>query len=167
MVLRDGGGGVYENRRKPGRLGPFVEGYRSRLLSLGYTPGTVGGQLKVLGQLGRWMQTEGLEPAQLDEAHIEQFLTVRRGEGHPRVPSMRSFVALLEYLRDEHVISAAAVPSPTALEELVGTYRDWLTAERGLAAPTVLRYENLARRFLREHASGKDGVNVQALTGVE
>jgi len=144
-----------------------VEGYRSRLLSLGYTPGTVGGQLKVLGQVGRWMQSEGLEPAQLDEAHIEQFLTTRRGEGHPRVPSIRSFVALLEYLRDEHVIPAAAVPAPTALEELVGTYRDWLTAERGLAAPTVLRYENLARRFLREHASGKDGVNLEALTGVD
>ena len=42
-------------RRKPGCLGPFVEGYRVRLLELGYTPGTVRGMLKVLGQLGRWM----------------------------------------------------------------------------------------------------------------
>jgi len=158
---------VYENRRKPGRLGPFVEGYRSRLLSLGYTPGTVGDQLKVLGQVGRWMETEGLEPAQLDEAHVEQFLAARRGEGHPRVPAMRSFNVLLAYLRDEHVIPMVAMPPSTALDELVGTYRDWLTSERGLAAPTVLRYENLARRFLREHASGKDGVNVEALTGVD
>ena len=158
---------VSENRREPGRLGPFVEGYRSRLLSLGYTPGTVGGQLKVLGQVGRWMGTEGLEPAQLDEAHIEQFLAARRGEGHPRVPGMRSFVVMLEYLRDEHVIPVVAVPPPTALEEMVGAYRDWLTADRGLAAPTVLRYEDLARRFLREHTGGTDGVNVQALTGVD
>lgn len=121
----------------------------------------------MLGQIGRWMQTEGLEPPQLDEAQIEQFLTARRGEGHPRVPSMRSFVALLEYLRDEHVIPAAAGAPHTALDELVDTYRDWLTEERGLAAPTVLRYENLARRFLREHASGNDDVNVEALTGVD
>lgn len=158
---------MYENRRRPGRLGPFVEGYRSRLLSLGYTPGTVGGQLAVLGQVGRWMDTEGLEPAQLDEAHIEDFLTARRGEGHSRVPALRSFVALLEYLRDEHVIPVVAVPQPTALDELVGTYRDWLISQRGLAASTVLRYENLARRFLREHASGEDRVNVEALTGVD
>ncbi len=103
-MLRDGGVAVYENRRKSGPLGPFVEGYRSRLLSVGYTPGTVEGILKVLGQLGRWMQTEGLEPAELNEAHVERFLTARRGEGHPKVPGMRSFVALLEYLRDEHVI---------------------------------------------------------------
>ena len=158
---------MYENRRKPGRMGPFVEGYGSRLLSLGYTPGTVGGQLAVVGQVGRWMQIERLEPAQLDEAHIEQFLSSRRAEGHPRVPSLRSFVALLEYLRDEHVIPVVAVPPLTSFEELVGSYRDWLIGERGLAMSTVLRYENLARRFLREHASGEDGVNVQGLTGVD
>lgn len=46
-------------RRKPGRLGRFVDGYRVRLLELGYTPQTVRGMLKVLGQLGRWMATEG------------------------------------------------------------------------------------------------------------
>ena len=148
---------MYKNRRKPGRMGPFVEGYRSRLLSLGYTPGTVGGQLEVLGQVDRWMQIEGLEPAQLDEAHFERFLSSRRAEGHPRVPSLRSFVALLEYLRDEHVIPVVVVPAPTAFEGLVGSYRGWLIAERGLAMSTVLRYENLARRFLREHASGENG----------
>ncbi len=39
-------------RRKPGQLGAHVDGYRSYLLSLGYTSETVRGQLKVLGQLG-------------------------------------------------------------------------------------------------------------------
>lgn len=158
---------MYENRRKPGQLGSFVDGYRSRLLSLGYTPGTVGGQLAVLGQVGRWMQTEGLEAAELNEARVEQFLVARRGEGYRRVPGMRSFGALLEYLRDERVIAAAAVPVPTALEEFVGTYRDWLVTERGLASATVVRYENLAWRFLREHSIGTGEVNVQGLTGAD
>ncbi|MBW8060728.1 MAG: hypothetical protein FVQ78_10525 [Solirubrobacterales bacterium] len=58
-------------RRRPGRLGPFVEGYRERLLELGYTPGTVRGMLKVLGQLGRWMAGEGLEPGQLVPDHVK------------------------------------------------------------------------------------------------
>ena len=61
-------------RRKPGRLGLFVEGYRVRLLELGYTPGTVRGMLRVLGQLGRWMASEGLEPGEFDAAAIEAFL---------------------------------------------------------------------------------------------
>jgi integrase/recombinase XerD len=167
MVLRHRGGAVYENRRKPGELGPFVEGYRARLLSLGYTPGSVESQLKVLGQVGRWMQTAGLDAAELNEACIEQFLAARGGKGHPRVPGMRSFVALLEYLRDEHVIPTETVPVPTVLEEFVGTYRDWLITERGLAASTVLRFENLARRFLCEHSSGAGEVNVQGLTGAD
>ena len=148
---------MYENRRKPGRIGPFVEGYRSRLLCMGYTPGTVKGQLKALGQIGRWMQAEGVESAQLDEAQIELFLSLHRAEGHSRVPSLRSFVALLEYLRDEHVIAPVAGAPLTAFEELVGSYREWLSGERGLAPSTVLCYENLARRFLREHACGADG----------
>ncbi len=48
-------------RRNPGRLGPFVEGYRAWLLEAGYTPGTVRGMLKELGQLGRWMDAEDVE----------------------------------------------------------------------------------------------------------
>ena len=40
----------------------------------------------------------------------------------------------------------AASPS-TPVEELMVAYRVWLLG-RGLAGPTVLRYENLARRFL-------------------
>ena len=31
----------------------------------------------------------------------------------------------------------------------------------------MLRHENLSRRFFRAHASGKDSVNVEALTGVD
>jgi hypothetical protein len=42
-------------RRRPGRLGPFVEGYRVWLLEAGYTPQTVRAMLKELGSLGRWM----------------------------------------------------------------------------------------------------------------
>lgn len=103
-------------RRKPGRLGPCVDGYRARLLSMGYTPGTVKGLVSVLGQVGRWMQSVGLEPAQLNEARIEQFLVARHGEGHSKDLVMRSFRALLDYLRDEHVITIDNEPPRTVLE---------------------------------------------------
>ncbi len=32
-------------RRRPGRMGPFIESYRGELLRLGYTPMTVRGLL--------------------------------------------------------------------------------------------------------------------------
>ena len=45
-------------RRKPGRMGVHIEPFRERLLFAGYTPGTVRGLLKVMGQLGRWMDAQ-------------------------------------------------------------------------------------------------------------
>ena len=39
-------------RRKPGPLGPYVGGYRSWLLELGYSPLTVTHSLTALGHLG-------------------------------------------------------------------------------------------------------------------
>ena len=69
-------------RRKPGVLGPQVEGYRSWLTRQGYTPGTVRNMLKELGQLGRWLLAEGLEAGQLDEERIEAFRSAMRAAGH-------------------------------------------------------------------------------------
>jgi site-specific recombinase XerD len=135
------------------------------LLSLGHTPGTVRGQLKLLGQLGRWMSCEGLDPSELDAARVEDFLAARRADGHLRVPGMRSFAALLEYLTDEHVIAPVDESPDNALDGLVGAYRDWLVSDRGLAALTVLRYEKLTRRFLQERTGSSDGVGVEGLTG--
>ena len=52
------------------------------------------------------------------------------------------------------------------MERLLVDYRRWLVAERGLAEATVIRYENLARRFLQLHWVG-ERVEVAALTGAE
>ena len=48
-------------RRKPGRLGPFVDGYRVWLLAAGYTPQTVRMMLRDLSRLGRWMDAEDVQ----------------------------------------------------------------------------------------------------------
>ena len=77
-------------RRKPGRLGPFVEGYRVRLLKLGYTSQTVRAMLKVLGQLGRWMESERVVPGTLDMAAVEAFRAARRAGGPAGAVSARS-----------------------------------------------------------------------------
>lgn len=155
-------------RRKPGRLGPFVEGYRVRLLELGYTPGTVRGMLKVLGQLGRWMASEGLEPGQVGAAAIEAFLAARHAGGDRQVPTVRALGQLVRYLRDVGVIAPEDGPQElTPLEELIAKYRAWLVVERGLAPATVLRYETSARRFLGERVAPGDELGVGRLTGAD
>lgn len=155
-------------RRRPGRLGPFVEGYRVRLLELGYTPETVRGMLKVLGQLGRWMDEEGVELGGLEVAAIETFRAARRAGGDRRVASVGELRQLVRYLRELGVIAPEeGRPRLTPLEELLDEYRRWLLGERGLAVATVHRYETLARRFLGERVSPGDAVGVAGLTGTE
>ena len=153
-------------RRKPGELGRHVEGYREWLARWGYTPATVRGMLKDLGSVGRWMSREGLREVQLDEAAMVTFLVASGAEGRRRVLGPRAMAPLLSYLREVGVCPMAQPPQ-TPLAVLLADYRIWMFQERGLAATTVLRYENTARRFLQQQAM-VDGVLEPAnLTGAD
>jgi hypothetical protein len=94
------------------------------------------------------------------------FLAARREAGQRRVPGIRAMAPLLSYLREVGV-APAAEPSLTPLGSLLGKYRSWLVGERGLAATTVRRYENTARRFLQEQASADEMCEPAALSGVD
>jgi site-specific recombinase XerD len=50
---------------------------------------------------------------------------------------------------------------------LVVEYREWLVGERGLAEPTVVRYDRLARRFLAARVSDAGELDAAGLTGAE
>lgn len=65
-------------RRKPGRMGPFIEGYRDWLAARGYTPGTVINMLAMAGNLGRWMDVHDVAAADLDRGVIADFRSERR-----------------------------------------------------------------------------------------
>src|SRR6266852_6177692 len=153
-------------RRKAGRLGSQVEGYRAWLAQRGYTPQTVRNMLKDLGQVGVWMSAAGLETDQLDEDAMVAFLAARQAAGHRRVLGPRAMIPLLSYLREAGV-TPAAKPPQTPLGALLGEYRMWLVQERGLAAATVLRYENTARRFLQQQAMTGGELKPAGLTGAD
>ena len=153
-------------RRKAGLLGPQVEGYRDWLTQRGYTPGTVRNMLKDLGQVGVWLAGAGLEASQFNQERASAFLVARRASGRRRIPGPRGMTPLLSYLRDAGVV-AAEQPSVTPVGALLGQYRSWMIRERGLAATTVLRYENTARRLLQEQASADGVFAPAALTGAD
>lgn len=132
-------------RRRPGRMGPFIESYREVLLGRGYTPQTVRGLLQHVGALGRWMAANDIEPADLNVGVLEEFLAYRRALGRAQVRTTRSMATLLDHLRALGVVPAA-VPLP--VDPLLDEYRVWMVDDRGLAPSTVLRYENFAVRFL-------------------
>lgn len=151
-------------RRKPGRMGPFVEGYRAWLAGLGYTPQTIANMLAIASALGRWMDTRGVEPGELDRAVLAEFRDVCRAAGMRCVPGPRGLDPLLGYLKHQGVLTESAPPADS-VESVVERYRRWLVADRGLAEATVVRYVKLARSFLR-HRMTDDG-QVDDLTGTD
>ena len=147
------------SRRKPGALGPFVEGYRAWLLGRGYSPSVVTRSLITLGHLGRWLQREGIAVGQLTAEVVGAFLAEYRSD-HDRLPGA-SVWPLLEYLRAEGFVSPEPPAALAPVEQLVGEYREWLLCERQLAPVTVRGSENLARRFLAQRLSPGDPRGVQ------
>jgi site-specific recombinase XerD len=153
-------------RRKPGRMGPFVAAFQMRLSELGYSDLAVRNMLKDVGAVGRWLQERDLQPHDLSPVLITEFCSDRLATGKRKIPSVKSFEPLLRFLREEGLLEEQPAPD-SPVERLVGDYRSWLVTERGLAQATVVRYENLARRFLELHPVG-EGVDVDvALTGAE
>jgi site-specific recombinase XerD len=148
-------------------MGPYIAGFEAWLLELGYTDGTTKGMLAVAGQLGRWMASEGLAPSQLTDVAIDGFRGSRHAGGYRRVPSARALRPLLAFLRCEGVVVSGDVAPASSVEMLVCDYRTWLVAERALAAPTVLRYESTARRFLMERAASDGDRFIDRLSGRE
>jgi len=137
-------------------------------LKLGYTPQTVRAMLKVLGQLGRWMESERVVPGTLDMAAVEAFRAARRAGGDRRVVSVGELRQLVRYLRDLGVMMPEGDSRKlTLLEKLLAEYHEWLVRERGLAPMTVLRYETLARRFLSERVVAEDERGLEDLAGAE
>ncbi len=151
------------SRRKPGPLGPFVDGYRARLLELGYSPVSVTKSLIALGHLGRWMNGEELDVADLGGDALEMFLAAYVTE-HGRRPSS-GVRPLLVYMRSEGVVAPEPVLRLGPLDRLVGEYRTWLTVERELSSETVRGYTHLAHRFLAERASTDNELGVERLAG--
>ena len=104
------------SRRKPGPLGPFVDGYRAWLVERGYTTPAVIRSLGTLGHLGRWMQRDALAVRQLSDERVSAFLAEYRRD-HSHLPSA-SVWPLLEYLRAQGAVAPALSPTATAVEQL-------------------------------------------------
>ena len=150
-------------RRKPGRMGPFIDGFGFYLLDRGYTVETVRGQLKELGHLGRWMDSADVQVSELSVEQVDRFLEHRREDGSRCGPYRRPLLMLRDFLISEQVLADVPVTA-TAMSALIADYDRWLVSERGLAETTIVRYERTARIFLSQR---HDGIDTSQLSGVE
>ena len=92
------------SRRKPGPLGPFVEGYRAWLVRRGYSPSVA---IRSLGHAGASGPMAGAQRARGRSAHrTGGARPSRRVPERPRPVARRERLPLVEYLRADGAVRA-------------------------------------------------------------
>jgi len=140
---------VVSRVRVSGPLAEYAAGFAGFLVEAGYTPLSAANQVRVLAHLSRWMEGCGLGPGELTGKRLGEFLAARRDAGYTCWLSERGMAPLTAFLRGLGAVPAAEpAASEEAADVLLGRYRAYLEAERGLAASTVRCCTDEARGFL-------------------
>ncbi|HYB24049.1 MAG TPA: tyrosine-type recombinase/integrase [Solirubrobacteraceae bacterium] len=140
-----------ERVRVVGPLASFADGFRVALVEQGYSLWSVQFQLLLVAHVSRWMQSEGLEAAQLTSPVVERFLVERRRQGYVTKLSPKGIHPLLAYLDGLGVLPASERVC-TPVDRLVGAFRRYLLEERALTAGSAVLYQRVARQFLEERS---------------
>jgi site-specific recombinase XerD len=139
------------DRLRGGLFSSHLDSFVAALRQLGYARVTVRGQLQVLDALDQWLKRRSLVLVDLHEAVINRFLEERRASGRRRYGDAQTVRQLLRHLRATGVVrSPEPATDHSPLATLGRQYANYLEKERGLAAVTIYRYWQFARRFLSE-----------------
>ena len=143
--------------RVQGPLAAIAEDFRFGLLGAGYTPLTTVNKLRSVGYLSRWLETRELEPSDLTEERIQEYLRGRRAEGHDWEISRQALRPILDLMADRGMLPPPSqAPPADGVEALLARFLRYLLEERGLVASTAAAYVRRVRRFLQSRAPDGD-----------
>lgn len=135
----------------PGPLAPFAGEVQSGLRAAGYTPLTTVNLLRLMADLSRWLESNGLSVAELNDQRVEEYLEARRAAGRTSVFTPRGVAPVLNALDTLGVLPSverAPTVACSPVDQLLASFGEHLAAERGLGWSTVDFYLRSARRFL-------------------
>jgi site-specific recombinase XerD len=132
----------------PEPLQALEEGFRDKLVGLGYATRVSDTHLCLMRHLSRWLGTRGLGAGDLTGDVVSAFVAERRA-AYSSLYSARALNPLLGYLRQRELAPSAMLATPsTTAAILLKRFEDYLTTERGLAPKTVKRYLSQVTPFL-------------------
>jgi len=134
-----------------GPLQPFARGFLLWLIELGYEWSAQTVRLRLLAELSSWMAARDIEPGELTQSLVAEFVDGIRVSCRARWCSPTSERQLLAYLRRLGLVAALEAPVlGDAVDVLVAEFVEYLVRERGLRADskTVCGYARTARLFL-------------------
>jgi integrase/recombinase XerD len=148
--------------RVVGPLAPYAVGFDQHLAKQGFHSSAY--HLYLMAQLSVFLGDNELEIADLSASALADFPAWRFSRGYVSEPSPRRMSQLLDYLAGIGVVVSGepqAARSPSAV--LIERYRQHLVTERGLAAPSVRAYVEVAVAFLSS-VLVESGLDVRSLT---
>ena len=148
-----------------GPLESYAAGFAAELDRLGYTPLSVGGQLRLAAHLSRWLAGEGVDVDALTPMLVARFLAARAAAGYTAHRSSKALSPLLGYLRGLGVVTVADTGGGAEgpVEVLLERYCCYLVGERGVGTATARGYAELVRPFVVSRATA-DEVDLAGLS---
>ena len=135
-----------------GPLAAWAAPMAERLSELGYVPGSTRNHLSLVAALSRYLERRGLGAGDLTPVVLQRFCSSLRRGGRSS-PTPKTFVWLIEFLRDAGVVPPVAPDLPRSeADELVERYRRFMLDERGVMPDTVANYVRALAPFLVEHS---------------
>ena len=152
-----------------GPLEPHAAGFAKELLRQGYSRSSAEQHVCFIAHLDRWMAAAGVGLHDLTGSVIGRYLAERRAAGYAEYRSAKAVQPLLDYLAPLGVLPVAEQVPIGPAEELLGRYREYLLAERGLTTGTVRGYVDAVRPFVASRLRGEvldlAGVTAADVTG--
>ena len=136
-----------------GPLEPHAAGFAKELLRQGYSRSSAEQHVCFIAHLDRWMAAAGVGLHDLTGSVIGRYLAQRRAAGYAEYRSAKAVQPLLDYLAPLGVLPVAEQVPIGPAQELLGRYREYLLAERGLTTGTVRGYVGAVRPFVGESSA--------------
>jgi integrase len=137
-----------------GPLTGLVHQFRLELIRQGFTPRTAQDHAYVLAHLSRWLDQEGLAPAELGAERIAAFVAARQVGGYRRWRTVGSLRPMLGYLRGLGLVPAEQPRLRDPVDAVLERYRRWLERERRLGEQTVDLRLHFAAKFVIAQIDG-------------
>jgi len=134
-----------------GPLYPHIASFVQGLGPQGYSSCAINQKIRLLRRLDEWFVHRHIGIGSFDDALIERFLCLRRKGGHVQLGDPTTLRSFLNHLREHGVVPrSSAKPDNIQGHQLLTSFAQYLTEERGLARATLKRYLCDTKKFISE-----------------
>lgn len=133
-----------------GPLGNHIDSFAQILMVQGYQTSTAKHKIRIVADLSRWLEQQGLRVKDLNETTLNEYLLYKGRRGsifRIEPPTLR---ALLEHLRETGVVANSVRVDDSKRSRIQSGFADYLAQERGLKQVTIDNYLSIAGQFLSD-----------------